>query len=87
MFAFVLHREQELENFMMEKKWKKALRLALVLDKPFKCYSIIREILESKYGSNEGNNLGRSQLEKALISLRDDQIRNSKKQLEKKWLS
>lgn len=76
LFVF-LKREQELENCMMEKKWRKALRLAILLDKPFRCYSIVKEILEkSASEGNEANSLavGRENLEKTLQSLRDDQI-------------
>ena len=59
---------------MQEKNWKKALRLALVLDKPYRCYSIIREILEMRNSTADGLNLGRLTLEKTLKSLREDQI-------------
>ena len=60
---------------MQEKNWKKALRLALVLDKPFRCYSIIKEILEMRnVDLKDGVNLGRLTLEKTLKSLREDQI-------------
>ncbi len=43
----VVLREQELSNFLKEKKWKKALGLAILLDKPFRCYEIIKEILQN----------------------------------------
>lgn len=64
---------------MQEKKWRKALKLALVLNKPFRAYSIIQEILETSISENEANreealNVGRGNLEKTLQSLREDQI-------------
>jgi len=65
----ILLQEQELQNCLKEKKWKKALGLAIILDKPFKCYEIIKEILEQdQVGST------RLDLEKTLVKLREDQI-------------
>ncbi len=62
-----------MSNYLKEKKWKKALGLAILLDKPFKCYQIIKEILEQN-DSNYSIERGRSDLEKTLLKLRDDQI-------------
>ncbi len=67
------YREQELSNYLKEKKWKKALGLAILLDKPFKCYQIIKEILEQN-DSTYSIEKGRIDLEKTLLKLRDDQI-------------
>ena len=64
-----------MSNYLKEKKWKKALGLAILLDKPFKCYQIIKEILEQN-DSNHNIQKGRSDLEKTLLKLRDDQISN-----------
>ncbi len=75
----ILLQEQELQNCLKEKKWKKALGLAILLDKPFKCYEIIKEILEQKTSDENEDNTssmtkGRLDLEKTLVKLRDDQI-------------
>ena len=72
----VLLKEQELNNYLKEKKWKKALGLAILLDRPFKCYEIIREILQQADDVEKNGSLakGRMDLEKTLIKLRDDQI-------------
>lgn len=67
-----MNREQELSNYLKEKKWKKALALAILLDKPFKCYEIIKEILQNE--TDENKNKGRLDLEVTLLKLRDDQI-------------
>lgn len=67
-----MNREQELSNYLKEKKWKKALALAILLDKPFKCYEIIKEILQNE--TDEHKNKGRLDLEVTLLKLRDDQI-------------
>ena len=72
-----LHREQELSNYLKEKKWKKALGLAILLDKPFKCYEIIKEILQQTQEvavDNVKTTKGRVDLETTLLKLRDDQI-------------
>ncbi len=73
----VVLKEQELSNFLREKKWKKALGLAILLDKPFKCYEIIKEILQNTDEVVEGSrktSRGKLDLEKTLLKLRDDQI-------------
>lgn len=70
----ILLQEQELQNCLKEKKWKKALSLAIILDKPFKCYEIIKEILEQDQVENT-----RLDLEKTLNKLREDQISKNKK--------
>ncbi len=67
-----MNREQELSNYLKEKKWKKALALAILLDKPFKCYEIIKEILQNE--TDDHKNKGRLDLEVTLLKLRDDQI-------------
>ena len=62
---------------MKEKKWKKALGLAILLDKPFKCYEIIKEILQQTQEvavDNVKTTKGRVDLETTLLKLRDDQI-------------
>lgn len=61
-----------MSNYLKEKKWKKALALAILLDKPFKCYEIIKEILQNE--TDEHKNKGRLDLEVTLLKLRDDQI-------------
>ena len=54
---------------MKEKKWKKALGLTILLNKPYRCYEIIKDILQQ-----EETNRGRNDLEKTLITMREDQI-------------
>ncbi|XP_064470789.1 transducin beta-like protein 3 [Ornithodoros turicata] len=58
--------EQELSNLMKEKKWSKALHIALTLEYPFKALTIIKEILLEKDSQQE--------LKKALEPLREDQM-------------
>ncbi|RNA33216.1 transducin beta 3 [Brachionus plicatilis] len=74
----ILLKEQELDNYLKEKKWKKALGLAIQLDKPFRCYEIIQEILLSNIGEDSGTkeNKGRRDLERTFLKLRDDQIKS-----------
>ncbi|KAG8182795.1 hypothetical protein JTE90_009108 [Oedothorax gibbosus] len=60
-----LLQEQELFNLVHNKKWTKALALAISLDKPFQSYNIIQEILHTKDGQ--------ATLEEVLSSLREDQ--------------
>lgn len=57
--------EQELSNLVKERKWTKALHMALALEYPFKALSIIKEILLGDDGEQE--------LSKALSPLREDQ--------------
>lgn len=75
----ILLKEQELSNFLKEKKWKKALGLAIILDKPFKCYEIIKEILQQTdevfNTDNKKTTKGKLDLESTLLKLRDDQIK------------
>ena len=63
---------------MKEKKWKKALGLAILLDKPFKCYEIIKEILQQTSEAIDSDNRkttkGKIDLEATLLKLREDQI-------------
>lgn len=42
---FFPNREQKLSNLVHEKKWVKALGLAVTLDKPFMAYTIIEGTL------------------------------------------
>jgi U3 small nucleolar RNA-associated protein 13 len=70
----VLLQEQELQNCLKEKKWKKALALAILLDRPFKAYEIIKNILEQSAGKVDDST--RADLEKTLLKLRDDQIKS-----------
>ncbi|CAF0778878.1 unnamed protein product [Brachionus calyciflorus] len=74
----ILLKEQELENYLKEKKWKKALGLAILLNKPFRCYEIIKEILQSDptEDMSNKNTKGRQDLENTLLKLRDDQIKS-----------
>lgn len=44
----ILLQEQEMENHLKNKKYKKALKLAIILGRPLKCYEIITEILTGK---------------------------------------
>jgi hypothetical protein len=71
-----------LDNFVQEKKWRKALGLALLLDKPYRCYEIIREILEEYdpacHDETVAEAKGRENLEKTLVKLREDQISKMK---------
>lgn len=67
-----------MDNYLKEKKWKKALGLAIHLDKPFRCYEIIQEILHSSAEEDlsEKETRGRKDLENTFLKLRDDQISN-----------
>ncbi|GIY32726.1 transducin beta-like protein 3 [Caerostris extrusa] len=56
--------EQELFNLVHEKKWTKALGMAITLDKPFQAYHIIEEILL---------NNGEATFENVLSNMRQDQ--------------
>ncbi|GFQ73273.1 transducin beta-like protein 3 [Trichonephila clavata] len=56
--------EQELSNLVQDKKWTKALGLAISLDKPFQAYNIMDEILH-KHNENV--------LENVLQTMREDQ--------------
>ncbi|KAL1441233.1 hypothetical protein MTO96_008655 [Rhipicephalus appendiculatus] len=58
--------EQQLSNLLKEKKWTKALKLALRLEHPFRALNIIKEILLEDDSDEK--------LTKALSPLRDDQI-------------
>lgn len=74
----ILLKEQELSNYLKEKKWKKALGLAILLDKPFKCYEIINEILQQTTEADSDNRKttkGKLDLETTLLKLREDQIK------------
>lgn len=77
---FYDNREQELSNFLKEKKWKKALGLAILLDKPFKCYQIIKEILQQTGELLDADGAkttkGRLDLQNTLLKLRDDQVKS-----------
>jgi hypothetical protein len=66
-----MNREQELNNFLKEKKWKRALSVALLLDRPFRCYDIINKILQDDH--HEGGQ-GKQNLTKTLVKMREDQI-------------
>ncbi|CAN7979790.1 unnamed protein product, partial [Ixodes pacificus] len=63
--TLILH-EQQLSNLVKEKKWTKALKLALTLEHPFRALTIIKEMLL------EGD--GEEKLGKSLAPLREDQI-------------
>ena len=67
-----------MENCLKEKKWRKALGLAILLDKPFRCYEIIKEILQQtdSIEVEKAHQKGRTDLEKTLTKLRPDQISN-----------
>uniref|UniRef100_A0A6M2CX37 Putative transducin beta-like protein n=1 Tax=Rhipicephalus microplus TaxID=6941 RepID=A0A6M2CX37_RHIMP len=58
--------EQQLSNLLKEKKWTKALQLALRLEHPFRALNIVKEILLEDQSDEK--------LTKALSPLRDDQI-------------
>ncbi|KAH7951980.1 hypothetical protein HPB52_016325 [Rhipicephalus sanguineus] len=58
--------EQQLSNLLKEKKWTKALQLALRLEHPFRALNIIKEILLEDESDEK--------LTKALSPLREDQI-------------
>lgn len=58
--------EQQLSNLVKEKKWTKALKLALTLEHPFRALTIIKEMLLEEDGEEK--------LSRSLSSLREDQI-------------
>ena len=41
----LLLKDQELSNLLLEKKWFKAIKLAITLDQPFKVLTIVEKIL------------------------------------------
>jgi len=59
-------REQELSNLLQQKKFVKAIGLAITLDQPFRVLNIFKDMLD---GSE-----GKEQIKKALLRLRDDQL-------------
>ena len=61
---------------MKEKKWKKALGLAILLGKPFRCFEIIKHILQQEFSQTDVDAIkkGHLDLERTLLKLRDDQI-------------
>eukprot|EP00112_Aurelia_sp_Birch-Aquarium-sp1_P018301 Seg435.11 transcript_id=Seg435.11/GoldUCD/mRNA.D3Y31 product="Transducin beta-like protein 3" protein_id=Seg435.11/GoldUCD/D3Y31 len=59
-------KDQELSNLLGEKKYIKAIGLAITLDRPFRVLSIIKELLEKANGEHE--------IEKVIEGLREDQI-------------
>ena len=70
-----------MSNFVKEKKWRKALALAIHLDKPFKCYQILREILEppmlattTTTTSDASNLKARAELASIFTKLNESQI-------------
>ena len=65
----ILLKEQELMNCLKDKKYKKALKLSIILDRPFKCYEIINEILSSKHQGD-----GREDLKEIIVKLREDHL-------------
>lgn len=62
--AKVVEAEQGLRNLIEKKKWRKALKVAIILDQPFRCLTILREI----------NMDGDEAVMKTLRELRNDQI-------------
>lgn len=60
--------EQQLMNYIQQRKWTKALKLAIKLDQPFRALNIIKEILFSP----DENKL--QILESSLKGLREDQL-------------
>jgi U3 small nucleolar RNA-associated protein 13 len=64
----ILLKEQELMNCLKDKKYKKALKLAIILDRPFKCYEIINEILSNKEYD------GKNDLKEIIVKLREDHV-------------
>uniref|UniRef100_A0A8C1W8Q0 Transducin beta like 3 n=1 Tax=Cyprinus carpio TaxID=7962 RepID=A0A8C1W8Q0_CYPCA len=60
-----VHRQQELSNLLHEKKYLKALGIAISLDQPHTALRVIREIRQQEDGIQE--------LEKTLLKLRQDQ--------------
>ncbi|XP_076309508.1 LOW QUALITY PROTEIN: transducin beta-like protein 3 [Tachypleus tridentatus] len=58
--------EQKLTNFIQQKKWTKALRLAITLEQPFRALNIVKEILTETQGKED--------LEKVISQMREDQL-------------
>ncbi len=66
-----------MDNCVQQKRWKKALGLAILLDKPFRCYQIIKQILQQEDGSEYSlGGKGREDLQSTLLLMRHDQISN-----------
>lgn len=77
----MFNREQELDNCVQQKRWKKALALAILLDKPYKCYNIIKAILQQP---DSETNKCKEDLEQTLVKMREDQISKLTLYFEKK---
>ncbi|ELU12607.1 hypothetical protein CAPTEDRAFT_218920 [Capitella teleta] len=61
----LITRKQKLDNLIQQKKYLKAIGLAIVLDQPFRLMTIIKLIMESDEAEK---------LQETLTALRDDQI-------------
>ncbi|XP_022240688.1 transducin beta-like protein 3 isoform X2 [Limulus polyphemus] len=58
--------EQKLTNLIQQKKWTKALSLAITLEQPFRALNIVKEILTETRG--------REDLENVISQMREDQL-------------
>jgi U3 small nucleolar RNA-associated protein 13 len=76
--AEMILKEQELANLLMEKKYVKAIALAITLEQPFRVLTISKEILDGESGEVE--------LKRALDELREDQT-NSLIKFAVKWIT
>ena len=64
----ILLKEQELMNCLKDKKYKKALKLSIILDRPFKCFEIIDQILSNNQFD------GKNDLKEIILKLREDHL-------------
>jgi U3 small nucleolar RNA-associated protein 13 len=62
----IILNEQKLSNCLIDKNYKKALKLAIILDRPYKCYEILSELLNTENGCDDLNRI--------LSKLRDDHL-------------
>lgn len=62
----LMEQEQSLSNFLRSKKWRKALKLTILLDQPFRTLNVIKEILLLPKSYEE--------LDEVLSTLRHDEL-------------
>ncbi|RWS08046.1 transducin beta-like protein 3 [Dinothrombium tinctorium] len=67
----LVEQEQTLANLMRKKKWKKAIKVAILLEQPFRALNIIKEIIyEEEYKEGDKEDL----VKESLSGLREDQL-------------
>ena len=74
----LIENEQKLSNLIFSKKWRQALKLAIMLDQPVKALAIIKQVLlfgrEDGEGEESGGEMRLNLLLESLRSFREDQL-------------